>query len=25
LEMEGWIEEKMGEVKGEFQGGAIGV
>jgi len=25
LEMEGWIEEKMGEVKGDFQGGAIDV
>ena len=25
LEMEGWIEEKMGDVKGDFQGGAIGV
>mgnify|MGYP001209082905 CR=1 FL=1 len=25
LEMEGWIEERMGEVKGDFQGGAIGV
>ncbi len=23
--MEGWIEEKMGEVKGDFQGGAIDV
>ncbi|GAW92491.1 cobaltochelatase subunit CobN, partial [Calderihabitans maritimus] len=23
LEIEGWIEEKMGEVKGDFQGGAI--
>lgn len=25
LEMEGWIEEKMEEVKGDFQGGAIDV
>lgn len=25
LEMEGWIEEKMGEAKGDFQGGAIDV
>jgi len=25
LDMEGWIEEKMGDVKGEFQGGAIDV
>nr|AAU83364.1 magnesium chelatase family protein [uncultured archaeon GZfos27E7] len=25
LDMEGWIEEKMGEVKGDFQGGAIDV
>jgi cobaltochelatase CobN len=25
LEMEGWIEERMGEVKGDFQGGAVGV
>jgi len=25
LELEGWIEEKMGEVKGDFQGGAIDV
>ena len=25
LEMEGWIEEKMGDVKGDFQGGAIDV
>ncbi|MBA5942094.1 MAG: cobaltochelatase subunit CobN [Methanophagales archaeon] len=25
LEMEGWIEDKMGEVKGDFQGGAIDV
>ncbi|HID19340.1 MAG TPA: cobaltochelatase subunit CobN [Methanophagales archaeon] len=25
LEMEGWIEEKMGDVKGNFQGGAIDV
>jgi len=25
LEMEGWIEEKMGGVKGDFQGGAIDV
>lgn len=23
LEMEGWMEEKMGDVKGDFQGGAI--
>jgi len=25
LEMEGWMEERMGDVKGDFQGGAIGV
>jgi cobaltochelatase CobN subunit (EC 6.6.1.2) len=25
LEMEGWIEERMGDVKGEFQGGSIDV
>ena len=25
LEMEGWMEEKMGDVKGDFQGGAIDV
>jgi len=25
LEVEGWIEEKMGDVKGEFQGGSIDV
>jgi cobaltochelatase CobN len=25
LEIEGWLEEKMGEVKGEFQGGAIDI
>lgn len=25
LEIEGWLEEKMGEVKGDFQGGAIDV
>ncbi len=25
LEMEGWMEEKMGEVKGEFQGGTIDI
>ncbi|MDH7576535.1 MAG: cobaltochelatase subunit CobN [Bacillota bacterium] len=25
LEIEGWIEEKMGEVKGDFQGGAIDI
>jgi len=25
LEMEGWIEEKMGDVKGDFQGGSIDV
>lgn len=25
LEMEGWIEDKMGEVRGDFQGGAIDV
>lgn len=25
LEMEGWIEEKMGDAKGDFQGGAIDV
>jgi len=25
LEMEGWIEEKMGDVKGDLQGGAIDV
>jgi cobaltochelatase CobN len=25
LDMEGWIEEKMGDVKGDFQGGAIDV
>jgi cobaltochelatase CobN len=25
LEMEGWIEEKMGEARGDFQGGAIDV
>ena len=25
LEMEGWIEERMGDVKGDFQGGSIDV
>jgi cobaltochelatase CobN len=25
LEIEGWLEEKMGEVKGDFQGGAIDI
>jgi len=25
LEMEGWIEERMGDVKGEFQGGSVDV
>lgn len=25
LEIEGWMEEKMGDVGGEFQGGAIDV
>ena len=25
LEIEGWLEEKMGDVKGEFQGGAIDI
>jgi cobaltochelatase CobN len=25
LEIEGWIEERMGEVKGDFQGGAIDI
>ncbi|RKX58296.1 MAG: hypothetical protein DRP29_06885, partial [Thermodesulfobacteriota bacterium] len=25
LEIEGWIEEKMGETKGNFQGGSIDV
>jgi cobaltochelatase CobN len=25
LEVEGWIEERMGDVKGEFQGGSIDV
>ena len=25
LEIEGWIEDKMGEVRGDFQGGAIDV
>ena len=25
IEIEGWIEEKMGEVEGEFQGGAIDI
>jgi cobaltochelatase CobN len=25
LEIEGWMEEKMGDVDGEFQGGAIDV
>jgi cobaltochelatase CobN len=25
LEIEGWLEEKMGEIKGDFQGGAIDV
>jgi len=25
LEIEGWIEDKMGEVQGDFQGGAIDV
>jgi cobaltochelatase CobN len=25
LEMEGWIEERMDDVKGEFQGGSIDV
>ncbi|MGO0122417.1 cobaltochelatase subunit CobN [Desulfothermobacter acidiphilus] len=25
LEIEGWLEERMGEVKGEFQGGAVEV
>ena len=25
IEIEGWLEEKMGEVKGEFQGGAIDI
>lgn len=25
LEVEGWLEEKMGEVKGDFQGGAIDI
>jgi cobaltochelatase CobN len=25
LEIEGWIEEKMGDVKGDFQGGAIDI
>ena len=23
LEMEGWIEERMGDVKGDFQGGSV--
>ena len=25
FEMEGWIEERMGDVKGDFQGGSIDV
>jgi len=25
LEIKGWIEEKMGEAKGDFQGGAIDI
>ncbi len=25
LEMEGWIEERMGDVKGELQGGSVDV
>jgi cobaltochelatase CobN len=25
LEIEGWIEETMGDVKGEFQGGSVDV
>jgi cobaltochelatase CobN len=25
LEIESWIEERMGEVKGDFQGGAIDI
>ena len=25
LEMEGWIEERMGDVKGDLQGGSIDV
>jgi cobaltochelatase CobN len=25
LEIEGWMEERMGDVEGEFQGGAIDV
>ena len=25
IEIEGWIEEKMGEVEGDFQGGAIDI
>jgi cobaltochelatase CobN len=25
LEIEGWMEEKMGEMQGDFQGGAIDV
>jgi cobaltochelatase CobN len=25
VEIEGWIEEKMGDVQGEFQGGSIDI
>jgi len=25
LEIEGWLEERTGEVKGEFQGGAVNI
>jgi cobaltochelatase CobN len=25
LEIEGWMEEKMGDIEGEFQGGSIDV